>query len=66
MIHSPIRFCLYCGAPEAVRIGECSVCKDPVCVKCGNIQHIQGKCCPIHDKCLSESSDSFSMIKFIK
>jgi len=42
------------------------VCKDPVCDKCGNIQHIQGKCCPIHDKCLSESSDSFSMIKFIK
>lgn len=63
---SAARFCAHCGAVGAVRIGTCSVCTQGVCEKCGNIQHIKGEIKIIHDVCLKESGDSFSMIKFVK
>ncbi len=61
-----VRFCVYCGAVGAAHLGPCSVCGQRVCEKCGNIQHIKGECKPIHDACLKDSGDSFSMIKFVK
>jgi len=37
-----------------------------VCEKCGNYQHIKGERTVIHNECLRNSGNSFSMIKFIK
>jgi hypothetical protein len=37
-----------------------------VCEKCGNIQHCGGDREVVHNECLSDTGDSFSMIKFVK
>jgi hypothetical protein len=60
------KFCPHCGAFGAPRLGSCSVCRLSVCEKCGNVQHIKGERTVIHNECLRESGDSFSMIKFVK
>lgn len=60
------KFCPHCGAFSAPRIGSCSVCKLSVCERCGNIQHIKGERTIIHNECLRDSGDSFTMIKFVK
>ena len=60
------RFCPHCGAVEAVRLGSCHICKLAACEKCGNIQHAKGEKQIVHNECLKDSGDSFSMIKFVK
>ena len=59
-------FCPHCGATESRRLGHCKVCGLSVCEKCGNIQHSHGEHEVVHDECLKDSGDSFSMIKFVK
>ena len=59
------KFCPHCGATDAHRLGHCKVCGLSVCEKCGNIQHSHGEQEVVHNECLSDSGDSFSMIKFI-
>ncbi|MBW6467923.1 MAG: hypothetical protein RQ731_06480 [Anaerosomatales bacterium] len=60
------KFCPHCGAFGAPRLGSCNVCRLSVCEKCGNYQHIKGERTVIHNECLRNSGDSFSMIKFVK
>jgi hypothetical protein len=60
------KFCPHCGAFGTPRLGSCSVCHLSVCEKCGNIQHIKGERTIIHNECLRDSGDSFTMIKFVK
>lgn len=60
------KFCPNCGTFGSTRLGSCNVCRLSVCDKCGNIQHIKGERQIIHNECLRDSGDSFSMIKFIK
>lgn len=60
------KFCPHCGAFGAPRIGACHVCGLSVCESCGNIQYIKGERQVIHDACLRNSGESFSMIKFVK
>lgn len=59
-------FCPHCGAVGARRLGPCRVCGLSVCDQCGNIQHAGGERRPVHDACLRESGDAFSMIRFVK
>jgi hypothetical protein len=59
------RFCPHCGATDSTRLGSCKVCGLTVCEKCGNIQHSHGEREIVHDECLKDTSDSFSMIKFV-
>ena len=59
-------FCPHCGAVDSERLGPCRVCRRAVCEKCGNIQHCGGDREVVHNECLSETGDSFSMIKFVK
>jgi hypothetical protein len=64
---SPLnRMCHHCGASNVVRFGECHVCAGTVCERCGNVQYIKGERKVVHDDCLEQTSDSFSMIKFVK
>jgi len=44
----------------------CSVCALTVCDACGNIQHSQGETKPVHNQCLGDAHEHFSMIKFVK
>jgi len=66
MASGTARFCAHCGAVGARRCGACHVCGLSVCDRCGNIQFTKGERRPVHDSCLKETSDSFSMIKFVK
>lgn len=60
------KFCPHCGSFGSPRLGACHICGLSVCEKCGNIQHIKGERRIIHNECLRDSGDSFTMIKFIK
>lgn len=60
------QLCPHCGSFGARRLGSCKVCRFPVCEKCGNVQHIKGERRAVHDVCLRDSGDAFSMIKFVK
>ena len=63
------RFCLHCGAANVLRLGDCTVCHEMVCERCGNTQFAQGVRTAIHDQCLKHGEDAdsgFSMIKFVK
>jgi hypothetical protein len=60
------RMCRHCGALDRSKLGQCEVCGMAVCDKCGNVQHTRGERRVIHDACLIEASDGFSMIKFVK
>lgn len=62
-----LRSCLHCGAENSLHLGECKVCRDMVCERCGNSQFSQGVRYAIHDRCLKRDDGSgFSMIKFVK
>jgi len=60
------RMCRHCGAIDRPKLGQCSVCDMAVCDKCGNVQHSHGERRVIHDACLKNADDGFSMIKFVK
>jgi len=60
------RLCRHCGAVDAPKLGQCTVCGMAVCDRCGNVQHVHGERRVIHDACLSESDHGFTMIKFVK
>lgn len=61
-----LKFCAHCGAVGKRRLGYCSVCGVPACEHCANTQHLQGEKKIVHNECLGKTTDSFSMIKFIK
>ena len=64
---SPLgRTCPHCGATNTTRFGACKVCEGTVCERCGNVQYIRGQREIVHDACLEKTTDSFSMIKFVK
>jgi transposase-like protein len=59
--------CPFCGAEHVRRLGTCSVCVRTVCERCGNSQVGQGgERRIVHQACLHNDGDSFSMIKFVK
>jgi hypothetical protein len=60
------RMCRHCGAFDVRKLGQCVVCGLAVCEKCGNVQHTQGEHRVIHDACLSQDENAFTMIKFVK
>jgi hypothetical protein len=60
------RMCRHCGAFDVQRLGQCVVCGLAVCEKCGNVQHTHGERRVIHDACLSDDEDGFTMIRFVK
>lgn len=60
------RMCPYCGAADARRLGECSVCHRVVCERCGNLQFSQGERHATHNACLKKHEGGFKMIKFVK
>jgi hypothetical protein len=57
--------CPYCGANQARRLGDCSVCRRVVCEKCGNVQFAHGERTVNHNACLKKSNGGFKMIKFV-
>lgn len=59
-----IPICTHCGCTDTTRLGLCRVCHQPVCECCGNSQFTQGERKVIHNSCLTQSNDSFTMIKF--
>ena len=62
-----LRYCLHCGAANALRLGDCKTCHEMVCEHCGNTQFSLGVRYAIHDQCLKRDDGSgFSMIKFVK
>jgi hypothetical protein len=60
------RMCRHCGAPDARKLGFCSVCELAVCDHCGNVQYVRGERRIVHNACLRNDENSFSMIKFVK
>jgi len=60
------RMCRHCGAIDARKLGQCTVCDMAVCERCGNVQHTCGERKIIHDDCLSRDENAFTMIKFVK
>lgn len=60
------RVCVHCGAFDTTRIGDCDVCGEPVCVRCGNTQHARGERHVRHNVCVTKDDSSFTMIKFVK
>lgn len=66
IVHGLPKMCTHCGAIGGSRLGICSVCGLSVCERCGNIQHSCGETKPVHDDCLRQAEDHFSMIKFVK
>lgn len=59
------RSCPYCGAADARRLGDCSVCDRVVCEQCGNVQIAMGARTVTHHECLKKSSSGFKMIRFV-
>jgi ribosomal protein L37AE/L43A len=60
------RVCPHCGSLGMRRIGYCKVCNLTVCEHCGNVQYAGGQQEPMHNDCLRNAGDTFSMIKFVK
>jgi hypothetical protein len=60
------RLCRHCGALDTLRLGQCVICDMAVCEKCGNIQHSGGRRRVIHDRCLDQDENAFTMIRFVK
>ena len=58
--------CRHCAAFGTVRIGECPVCHEAVCDKCGEIHHVRGTKEAIHHECRAHEDAPFKMIKFVK
>lgn len=60
------RLCRHCGAVDARKLGQCSVCEMAVCERCGNVQHGHGERKVTHDSCLAQADTGFTMIRFVK
>ena len=60
------RMCRHCGAVDAVKLGQCSVCAMAVCDRCGNVQYSHGERRITHNRCLADDDAGFKMIKFVR
>ena len=60
------RLCRHCGAVDAPKLGQCTVCDLAVCDRCGNVQHVHGERRVIHNACLADGDHCFTMIRFVK
>ena len=60
------RLCPNCGAADARRLGECSVCGRIVCDECGAVQIAKGVKHATHTECLQDADHHFTMIKFVR
>jgi hypothetical protein len=58
--------CRFCASFGTLRIGECAVCGQSVCDKCGDVHHVRGEKRVIHHDCLAHEDSPFKMIKFVK